>query len=348
MLKTGKIPRPTTGSTSRVDLSGQLESFSLFDVFEVLSTGRKSGILKVTTPAGEGRCVLNRGHLVSASMSRLADKEAMIEMVSTRNGVFSFKCAPATDAEGSMDLTSLLMETVRLEDEFERNSAYFPEETTRLGLNSRDIRKVADDLHCGAPQVLEVIANKPRITTPQLMAALPLASLKVRLAVAWLSSSGILGEYHTQAIALQGALETWYEKLLFLGGGASRILLAASPEDGPQDIFRMIATIAADTKAPMPEVVLPHEGPGVVRLRPPSGGLLSITILPVHKRHRATFQTIAASAQLVAMGSIGRTEEGLAWVSLIPETTGFVAWDESHEGPESLRDALADYANSKL
>ena len=35
-----------------------------------------------------------------------------------------------------------------------------------------------------------------------------------------------------------------------------------------------------------------------------NGGLLSITILPVHKRHRGTFQTLAASAQLVAMGGV--------------------------------------------
>ena len=34
----------------------------------------------------------------------------------------------------------------------------------------------------------------------------------------------------------------------------------------------------------------------------------AITILPVHKRHRGTFQSLAASAQLVAMGGVARTE----------------------------------------
>jgi hypothetical protein len=96
----------------------------------------------------------------------------------------------------------------------------------------------------------------------------------------------------------------------------------------------------------MPEMTLPHDGPGVVRLRPPTGGLLSITILPVHKRHRGTFQTLAASAQLVAMGGVARTEEGTAWLGLIPETTGFVSWEQ--ESPDSLRDALRDYADSKM
>ena len=118
------------------------------------------------------------------------------------------------------------------------------------------------------------------------MAAIPLASIKIRLAVAWLSSSGILGEYNTQAIALQGIMDSWHQKLLFLGGGGSRILLVTHPEDGPHEIFKMVSTVAADTRAPMPEMTLPHDGPGVVRLRPPTGGLLSITILPVHKRHR--------------------------------------------------------------
>ena len=347
MAKTGKIARPT-GGVEKSDLSGRIEVFTLYEVFEMLSSGRKSGQLKVVTALGEGRCLLNRGSLLSASIFRLSDAEAVIEMLSTREGVFSFTATPATEAMRGLDLTSLLMETVRLEDEFERNSAYYPDEATRLGLSSRGIRVVTDDLSCGAPHVLEVIANKPKMTIPQLLSAIPLASIKIRLAVAWLSSAGILGEYNTQAIMLQGILDSWHQKLLFLGGGGSRILLATHPADGPQEIFKMISTVAEDTKAQMPEITLPHDGPGVVRLRPPSGGLLSITILPVHKRHRGTFQQLAASAQLVAMGGVARTEEGAAWLGLIPETTGFVSWDEMQEGPQSLRDALRDYADSKM
>ena len=348
MAKTGKIPRPTTGAIAKADLSGRIEVFSLFEVFEMLSSGRKSGHLKVNTSFGEGKCVINRGVLLSASILRLSDGEAAIEMLSSRTGTFVFTSAPHADPTPGLDLTSLLMETVRLEDEFERNSSYYPDESTRLGLSSRGIRVVTDDLLCGAPHVLDVIANKPKLTPVQLLAAVPLASIKVRLSVAWLSSSGILGEYNTQAIVLQGILDTWFQKLLFMGGGASRILLAAHPEDGPEELFKMVAMVAADTKAPMPEFSLPHDGPGVVRLRPPSGGLISITILAVHKRHRATFQSLAASAQLVAIGGVAATEEGTAWLNLVPETTGAVTWDASQEGPESLRDALTGYANSRM
>ena len=350
MAKTGKIARPTTttGSTSRHDLSGRIESFSLYEVFEMLSSGRKSGQLKVVTPYAEGRCAVNRGALISASILRLSDGEAVIEMLSTHAGTFSFASAPATEAKGGLDLTSLSMETVRLEDEFERNSSSFPDEGTRLGLSSRGIRVVTDDLSCGAPQVLEVIANKPKMTTPQLLAAIPLASIKIRLAVAWLSSSGILGEYNTQAIALHGILDSWHQKLLFLGGGGSRILLVTHPDEEPQQVFKLVSTVAADTGAAMPEMTLPHDGPGVVRLRPPSGGLLSISILPVQKRHRGTFQTLAASAQLVAMGGVARSEEGTTWLGLIPETTGLVSWDHEAETPESLRNALRDFADSKM
>jgi len=348
LAKTGKIARPATVESSTPDLSGRIEVFSLYEVFEMLSSGRKSGQLTIVTPHGEGQCVLNRGSLLSASVFRLSDSEAVIELLSTRSGSFAFTSAPPTEVRAGLDLTSLLMETVRLEDEFERNASYYPDEATRLGLSSRGIRVVTDDLSCGAPHVLEVIANKPKMTIPQLMAAIPLASLKIRLAVAWLSSAGILGEYNTQAITLQGILDSWHQKLLFLGGGGSRILLATHPEDGPDEIFKMISMVAIDTKAPMPELTLPHDGPGVVRLRPPTGGLLSITILPVHKRHRGTFQSLAASAQLVAMGSVSQTEEGAAWVALIPETTGVVAWEGSPEGPESLRDGLRDYADARM
>jgi len=348
LAKTGKTARPVTGGTLKFDLSGRIEVFSLYEVFEMLSSGRKSGVLKVATPLGEGRATLNRGTMLSASMFRLSDAEAVIEMLSTRSGSFSFASAPPTDAKGDLDLTKLLMETVRLEDEFERNASYFPDEGARLGLSSRGVRVVTDDLSCGAPQVLEVIANKPKITTPQLMAAIPLASAKIRLAVAWLSSCGVLGEYNTQAITLQGVLDSWYQKLLFMGGGGSRILFATSAEHGPEEIFAIVSEIARDTEAPMPEITLPHDGPGVVRLRPPTGGLLSITFLPVQKRHRGTFQSLAASAQLVAIGGVARSEEGSTWLALIPETTGLVTWEASQEGPTSLREALRDYADSRM
>ncbi|MBK5257061.1 MAG: DUF4388 domain-containing protein [Vicinamibacteria bacterium] len=349
MAKTGKSAGPTaTDGISRFDLSGRIEVFSLYEVFEMLSSGRKSGVLDVVAPFGEGKCSLNRGSMLSATMFRLSDHEAVIEMLSTKSGSFSFASTASNDLKGEMDLTSLLMETVRLEDEFERISSYFPDETTRLGLSSRGLRVVNDDLSCGAPHVLEVIANKPKITTPQLLAAIPLASLKIRLAVAWLSSSGILGEYNTQAITLQGIMDSWHQKLLFLGGGGSRILFASSSEHGPEEIFAIISAIAQDCAAPMPEITLPHDGPGVVRLRPPTGGLLSITVLPVHKRHRGTFQSLAASAQLVAMGGVSRSEEGSIWLGLIPETTGLAAWDETQEGPNSLRDALREYADSRM
>lgn len=348
MAKTGTIARAATSGTARFDLSGRIEIFSLYEVFEMLASARKSGVLKVMTPVGEGRATLNRGKMLRATMFRLNDAEAVIEMLSTRSGYFSFASAPPTEEKGDLDLTKLLMETVRLEDEFERNAAYFPDEGTRLGLSSRGVRVVSDDLGCGAPQVLEVIANKPKMTTPQLMAALPLASAKIRLAVAWLSSSGILGEYNTQAIVLHGILDSWYQKLMFMGGGGSRILFATSAEHGPEEIFAIVSEIAQDTGAPMPEITLPHDGPGVVRLRPPTGGLLSITFLPVQTRHRGIFQSLAASAQLVAMGGATRSVEGSTWLALIPETTSLVVWEAAQESPTALRDALRDHANSKM
>jgi len=43
LAKTGKIARPATVESSTPDLSGRIEVFSLYEVFEMLSSGRKSG-----------------------------------------------------------------------------------------------------------------------------------------------------------------------------------------------------------------------------------------------------------------------------------------------------------------
>jgi hypothetical protein len=348
LARTNRIERPNSAGFERGDLTGRIEVFSLFEIFEMLSSSRKSGVLKVAIAAGDGRCVVNRGVLVSASISRLSDAEAVIEILSARQGAFTFTAAPPSQELGDMDLTTLMMETVRLEDEFERNAAYMPSLDTRLAASARSFAPLNDGLNCGVQDILDVIINKPRITTTQLLAALPRASIKVRLAVAWLSSANYLGEYHTTGIAIKAVTDSWHQKLLFLGGGGSRVLFVTHPDDGPDEIFKLISALAEDMDVPVPDMALPHDGPGVVRLRPSTGGLLSITILPAHRRHRNTFQFLAASAQIVVMGGVIRTEEGIAWLNLIPETTGHVSWEAEEETPHSLRDALRAYANARL
>jgi hypothetical protein len=348
-----KATRPT-GPAVKIQfaLTGNVSAVPLHEVVGMLVAGRKHGLLKVTPATGaslsgasEGLIVLHGGGIASVEFGSLGASEALMELLSLPDASFSFMSTAKVDRPAAVDWTSVLMERARLEDEMERHAAYYPGDKTRL-LRSDKNTENPDELNCGAPLVLVAIEKKPRITPAELFTSLPLCTLKIRLAISWLTARSALGEYHTQGIpvAMRGLGDAWHQKLIFAGRGGVRILLASPPDDGPEDLSRQIALIADDVQSERPEVSMPQDGPVVVRLRPKTGGLISITILPVSKRHRAMFESLLPGAQIAVLPSLEAAGESQVWRYLIKEKVAALAWGPERHNDGALLGALKDHA----
>lgn len=313
----------------------------------MLVIGKKSGALKLTpggATKGEAQILLSGGSLVSAQFAQLTGAEAVLEMLSLADAAFSFTTAEVEKAP-PLDWMSTLMERARLEDEYERHHAYYPGDQTRLLRSDKPAPADLRAINAGVPEVIATIDLKPRITPTQLISTLPFCALRIRLAVAWLVSQGALGEYNTQGIpvAMRGLGDQWFQKLLFVGRGGVRILLASPPEDGPDELNRQIANVAKDVGAVAPEVGLPQDGPAIARLRPRTGGLISFTILPVQKRHRAMFESLLPGTQIAVIPALDAAGESQVWRYLVPERLTALTWHPETHDEQSLLKALRQH-----
>lgn len=76
-----------------MSLSGDLTEFALTELLQVLSLGRKSGVLSlIKADAARGTITLRRGRLVDAEVEGGAvGEEAFFALVATRKGRFVFR-----------------------------------------------------------------------------------------------------------------------------------------------------------------------------------------------------------------------------------------------------------------
>lgn len=310
------------------DLAGKLEIIPVGELFQFLDQTRRKGLLTLVGPAGEQAHVsFVTGGLLHARHGHLRDREAVIAMLGWRKGRFELTGAGpwAGDAEPAAKeapcgVLSLVMETARLEDELERLIGSAPGPETKLWVRDHAALP-ADPLDTGAQAVFTVIAAQPGVTPVELEAQLPLAPIKVRLALAWLGSTGKLGTGAALSPRPPRVLpdaSDWYGEILCHYPSGIRVLVAASPALSAHELQAMVAHVAQELGASAAEMSTPGDGPSMVRLRPPAGGLLSISFLPMRQKHRVLFQTFARATDLVLVSSSGSSEEAGEWELDVP------------------------------
>lgn len=95
-------------------MNGDLEDFGLAELLQVLSMGRRSGVLELQGDRRSGRIVLQSGGVVDASAFGAERGEAaFFELLANRSGPFSFRAREGVDAPTitiSRSLNSLLIE----------------------------------------------------------------------------------------------------------------------------------------------------------------------------------------------------------------------------------------------
>jgi pSer/pThr/pTyr-binding forkhead associated (FHA) protein len=100
-------------------LAGDLAHLCPVELFQMLETGYKSGILTLQTKSGEGTFSVCNGRVVTASFNEKNGEQAVYETLKFNEGTFTFNPQEITveNPEITLTTTLLLMEGCRLLDE---------------------------------------------------------------------------------------------------------------------------------------------------------------------------------------------------------------------------------------
>lgn len=103
------------------EIRGDLAQVALPDLLQLLSMGRKTGTLSVTTSSAAGELRLAEGEVVDAMFRRAEGMKAVIRLLGEREGAFQFAPGNAPPLRRIRDpMSSILMEGTRQVDEIRR------------------------------------------------------------------------------------------------------------------------------------------------------------------------------------------------------------------------------------
>jgi pSer/pThr/pTyr-binding forkhead associated (FHA) protein len=100
-------------------ISGDMEHLCPVEIFQMLESGRKTGILTLKTGTGEGTYLFSQGNVVVAQFGDLTGEKAVFEVLQFNSGTFAFVPQEETTQtpQISISTTMLLMEGCRILDE---------------------------------------------------------------------------------------------------------------------------------------------------------------------------------------------------------------------------------------
>lgn len=332
------------------DFLGRLEAFSPFELLQFLYVSRKVGRATLSDLSGNtASCTMVHGGIMDPVCANLQDGEAALAMMGWKSGWLTFESlTSAPSCPAPINIPVLLMEAARLEDELCRYAPDLPACDTPLMLQSG---AAEDPLGCGVSTVTAVLEEHPGLTLNDLETLVALAPVKAKLAVAWLNSQGYLLQPRESAANEKRQRkvldDNWYLELLRKKNRGLRALMACSPNNAT--IPEAVASLAHELGTESTGFVMIPDGPSFVRLRPPIGGMVSITFLPLRKRHRYLFQTFASSADIVLISEDAPKNEVLGWVSGLAHSHIFLVHDEqsSHFLSATLQEFVRRGADQK-
>lgn len=112
-------------------MSGVIEEIPLPDLLQLLSTSRKSGVLTISSSVGLGKIYLRKGQIYFAAINddfAVSPQKAIYRMLTWTSGTFELE--PSVEIQVMEEIQesteALLMEGVRLLDEFRQIEAQLP------------------------------------------------------------------------------------------------------------------------------------------------------------------------------------------------------------------------------
>jgi hypothetical protein len=233
------------------------------------------------------------------------------------------------------------MEAARIADELERLGEFLPRRESHLSLVDVD-HVPMDPLDCSLSTVFATLAACPAATVEEIESRLPICPQKVRIAIAQLARYDAFTE-STHGLSQQRNPSFWWAKLLNRHAGGIRVVVASSPYLAFDDFRPAFDSLSRDLEAPPAEILVLPDSAMLARIRPQSGGLLSLILLPLAQKHRQKFARVAATTQLVLLSEAADATELKSFRELVPNEIP-VFHLHATVTSQILVEALADYA----
>jgi hypothetical protein len=129
-----------------MSLDGRIEDFSLADVFQLITMGSRTGLLRVAFDGRIAVVAFENGEAVSAALNKLSGENAVYEMFNWNEGEFTFDPAGNIPEHNiSMDTQNLIMESVRQLDEWVKFGEVIPD-TAYVPALASDSRERTENL----------------------------------------------------------------------------------------------------------------------------------------------------------------------------------------------------------
>lgn len=295
---------PASGPQVGPDLRGRLGLIGLIELLQLVELGGHEARIELGAAGpGGGEVFLRGGALVSARCGHLDGPEALLALLRLRDGEFSLfasRRVPSISNEHDLPrVSSILLESLRLEDDLANHAdTQLPAEHPLALLAGGEFENCPAGE--GTELLVHAIREKPGITQARLKGTLPLAPQRVDLAVAWMNAYGRLEltARPRQSARLGTISAVWLARLMDWKQGRLRLLVACPEGISAAELGHEVASLQRALRATPFTFESSVSGPSFVRLRPAVGGVLSITFLPMSRRHRFLFQTFARGVDL--------------------------------------------------
>jgi Domain of unknown function (DUF4388) len=334
--------------TAAGGFSGALSCLGAFELLQTLHYLRKCGRLSLANDdprqvgAREAVCTLAVEGIVSASCGHLESIEAVLALAWWRSGSFSFEPLPSFSSAGAIPLQEILLGAVRLADESEARGAVLPDRRAPLGVRMASAAGALSDVPA-ASEVVRYLTHHRGGSRFDLEAALPFAPVTLAYALARLCEEGYVGRLLTESRARETEPAATERQALARARSVLRLLLAFLP--GARDVApALVGTLGSELGLAESSHFFDPTGASFLRLRLAPQRFLSITTLPITRRNRFVFESLAASFELAVFLTLGQPDRELdEWLRLAPASiTSFQAC-EGQAAVDLVLDKLRDF-----
>jgi len=176
-------------------LEGNLGPFTVGNILQQILDSSRNGVLRIE---GSRSFIagIREGKIVSASLAALMGREALLAVIATSEGYFSFRAAQVDNVgpPESMAIQSIMMEAAWLQDELEKFRDDIPAgEAPQFFSNQGAAVDLPRELAgLEVQEIADWLAANPGSSRSEIQEGVHLAPDKISLALAWLNRSGFL------------------------------------------------------------------------------------------------------------------------------------------------------------